>query len=189
MLTNRYVLFTGLALFIGVTALFIVLHYQKDVPRPEKIDQRDELTGVKLINKSTVHLFFADRDNQFLVSEKIALAHENERDDLAKKIIGALIRGPQHELARTIPPGTTLRALYITAEGVCYVDLSNDVKEKHPGGVQSELLTIYSIVNSLTLNVSGVEAVKILIGGEEATTLAGHVDLQSPVQANMLLIR
>jgi hypothetical protein len=37
--------------------------------------------------------------------------------------------------------------------------------------------------------VPEVEAVKILINGDESATLAGHIDLQVPVKANMLLIR
>jgi hypothetical protein len=32
-------------------------------------------------------------------------------------------------------------------------------------------------------------AVKIIIGRRDTTTLAGHVDLRFPFQANMLLIR
>ena len=55
--------------------------------------------------------------------------------------------------------------------------------------MQIELLTIYSIVNSLILNVPNIKAVKILINGNEAKTLAGHIDLQTAIKANMLLIR
>ncbi len=45
------------------------------------------------------------------------------------------------------------------------------------------------MVNSLVLNVPEIERVQILIAGNEAPTLAGHIDLQLPVKANMLLIR
>jgi spore germination protein GerM len=189
MLTRRYVLFIGLALIIGMVAFIIFMDRQKDVPAPARVNRRGTSTTSKITAKSTVHIFFADRQNHFLSSEKITLQHRNERDDLARKIIKALIRGPKQQLARTIPPSTSLRALYITAEGVCYIDLSDDIREKHPGGVRSELLTLYSIVNSIILNVSGIEAIKILIGGKEAATLAGHVDLRNTVKANMLLIR
>ena len=37
--------------------------------------------------------------------------------------------------------------------------------------------------------LEAVEAVKILIDGQEETTLAGHIDLRYPFTANMLLIR
>jgi hypothetical protein len=51
------------------------------------------------------------------------------------------------------------------------------------------LLTIFSVVNSLILNVSEIDRVKILIDGSETSTLAGHINLQVPFKAHMLLIR
>ena len=69
------------------------------------------------------------------------------------------------------------------------VDFSAEIQENHPGGVATELLTVYSIVNSLILNIAEIEVVKILIEGQESLTLAGHIDLQQPFEANMLLIR
>ena len=98
-------------------------------------------------------------------------------------------KGPQQGLARTIPAETAVRALYLTPAGICYLDLTSGVAENHPGGIRSELLSIYSIVNSLVLNVAEIEAVKILINGDESMTLAGHIDLAIPIKANMLLIR
>ena len=109
--------------------------------------------------------------------------------EFSKVIIENLIRGPKKELVRTIPEGTTLNALYVTHDGTAYVDMSEAIKENHPGGSESELITIYSIVNSLILNIPEIDAVKILIEGNESMTLAGHVDLRFPFEANMLLIR
>jgi hypothetical protein len=90
---------------------------------------------------------------------------------------------------RTLPPDTTFRALYILDDGTAYVDLSDAVGATHPGGIQMERLSIYSIVNSLILNVSEIQAVKILKNGREALTLAGHMDLRFPLKADLLLIR
>ena len=139
--------------------------------------------------KSLVHLYFADRDYNFLMSEQRMLLHTDEPTEFAETIIDALIKGPRKQLLRSIPADTDLRAIYITNDSICYVDLSETVREKHPGGCNSEMLTIYSIVNSLILNLPEIEKVKILINGNEAKTLAGHCDLELPLQANMLLIR
>ena len=89
----------------------------------------------------------------------------------------------------TIPADTTLLALYVTQDRTAYVDLAQTITDQHPGGVKSELLTIYSIVNSLILNIPQIDAVKILIQGREAMTLAGHIDIRFPFKANLLLIR
>jgi hypothetical protein len=63
------------------------------------------------------------------------------------------------------------------------------VRDNHPGGSNSELLTIFSVVNSLVLNVNEIERVKILIDGQDTQTLAGHIDLDFPHKAHMLIIR
>ena len=140
-------------------------------------------------DQSVVHLYFADRENRFLIAEDRAVLHPDEPADLGRTIIKELIGGPREGLMQTIPAGTKLRAFYITQDGTAYVDLTREITEEHPGGVKSELLTIYSIVNSLILNIPEINAVKILINGGESLTLAGHIDLRFPFKANMLLIR
>jgi len=140
-------------------------------------------------DRNTAHLYFADRNNSFLKSELRIMPQSDDPVEFGRAIIDALIKGPQKGLIRTIPDGTELSAIYIGPNDVCYVDLSGPIRTKHSGGVKSELLTIYSVVNSLILNVSEIKRVKILIEGNEAPTLAGHINLQLPFRANMLLIR
>lgn len=151
---------------------------------------RKDATGVrKYPDKSVVHLYFADKESLFLKAENRILSHPQEPAQFGKIIINALIKGPREGFMRTIPEHTILRALYITQDGTAYVDLTKTITDEHPGGIESELFTIYSIVNSLILNVSEINTVKILIQGRESETLAGHIDLLSPFKANMLLIR
>ena len=129
----------------------------------------------------------------------------------AKALIQALIAGPEGVknpvinnnsfsgvnrpengepvLNPTIPKETTLKALYITGNGTAYVDFSGEIRTHHPGGVKNEMLTLYSIVNTLILNISDIRNVKILIDGHESDTLNGHIDIRFPINANMLLIR
>jgi spore germination protein GerM len=139
--------------------------------------------------KSAAHLYFADRDNYYLMSEQRVVSHSGNAVDYARSIVEALIKGPQNSLVRTIAADTELRAIYIISDGACYVDLSRAVGKDHPGGCNSELLTIYSVVNSLILNVPEIKRVKLLIEGKEVQTLAGHIDLVFPLEANMLIIR
>jgi spore germination protein GerM len=145
--------------------------------------------GLAQSNKSVAHLYFADRDYYYLMSEQRVVPHSDNSVDFARAIVEALIKGPQKSLVRTIAANTKLRAIYIAPAGVCYVDLSSDAGNDHPGGCNSELLTIYSVVNSLILNVPEIKRVKLLIEGKEVQTLAGHIDLAFPLEANMLLIR
>lgn len=136
-----------------------------------------------------VHLYFAATDQAFLTAEERVLPQEDDPAEAGKAVIGALIEGPQRDLMRTLPKETLLKSVYITEEGIAYVDFSDTIRDHHPGGCRMELLSIYSIVNSLILNIDQIKAVKLLIGGRETQTLAGHIDTRFPFSANMLMIR
>lgn len=136
-----------------------------------------------------VHLYFASPDQAFLTAEERVMPRENDPADLGKAVIDALIEGPGKDLMRTLPRETLVKSVFVTEEGIAYVDFNLAIRDHHPGGCRMEMLSIYSIVNSLILNVDPIKAVKLLIGGREAQTLAGHVDVRFPFSANMLIIR
>ena len=71
-------------------------------------------------------------------------------------IINAQIAPVAAPLVSAVPPGTTLRALFITERGEAYVDLSREAVTAHPGGSLNELLTVYTIVDALTVNLPAV---------------------------------
>jgi hypothetical protein len=77
--------------------------------------------------------------------------------------------------------------LFFSSQGIAYVDLSNTISTNFTGGVLNELATIYSIVNSLVYNLPEIKQVKILIGGTEKETLAGHCLLLLPLSADLSL--
>ncbi len=186
---NRTILAAIGILFIGGA---VCLSFQDASAQRAQLNREDSVSrpaGPTQSKRSAAHLYFADRDNYYLMSEQRVVSHSGDSVDNARSIVEALIKGPQTSLVRTIAADTELRAIYIIPDGVCYVDLSQAVGKDHPGGCNSELLTIYSVVNSLILNVPEIKRVKLLIDGKEVQTLAGHIDLVFPLEANMLLIR
>lgn len=137
-----------------------------------------------------VYLYFGAAADAFLVAEKRTVYGGADPTVLSKNIIDALISGPADKnLVRTLPENVSCRAFYLTDEGVAFADFSGSIRDKHPGGSEAELLAIYSLVNSLVLNVDEIKKVKILIEGNESGTLAGHIDLRFPFDANMRMIR
>lgn len=157
--------------------------------RPSIADTPAAPSGTAVNGRQIVYLYFGDRSKPFLTAEERELAGPKEPVTLGRAIIEALIEGPQQELMPTLPQGAALRAFYLTQEGTAYVDMDDAAKSEHPGGSETELLTIYSIVNSLILNIPEIASVRVLINGTESTTLAGHIDLRSPYKANMLIVR
>jgi spore germination protein GerM len=190
MIPKRYIWYFVFALMVGIVSLLAMV-IRSDHPGAvrRQIEETPRPADLMPSQTTQVHLYFSDKDNQFLMAEERVLKSPQSPEFFARSIVEALIKGPQQGLARTIPAETAVRAVYLTPQGICYVDLTSGVSENHPGGIKSELLSIYSIVNSLVLNVTEIESVKILINGNESMTLAGHIDLQLPIKANMLLIR
>jgi spore germination protein GerM len=161
----------------------------EDPAGQKTVTQESPVYSEKLPDRIIVHLYFSDSDNAYLVSEERSLSAGIRPEALGLQIMNALLEGPKQTLEPTIPEGTILRGFYVLKNHTAYVDLSRELREGHPGGAKSELLTIYSVVNSLILNIPEIETVKILVEGKEETTLAGHVDLRFPFRANMLFIR
>ena len=139
--------------------------------------------------KSVAHLYFGDDQGRHLVAEQRVVEKPADRASFGRLLIEALIKGPTQGAARTLPGDAQLDAVYVTPAGVTYIDFAENSFSNHPGGIGAELLSIYSIVNTLVLNVDGIRSVKILIGGREAATLAGHADLQAPFEVDMLWVR
>lgn len=103
-------------------------------------------------------------------------------DQEAKITLIELIKGPRSGLLSPLPPGTQLRQLYIDGRGIAYADFSAELRDHHPGGSDAELLTVYSIVDTLACNFEQIKKVKILVDGSEVDTLAGHIDLRKPLK-------
>jgi hypothetical protein len=122
-------------------------------------------------------LYFADPLDACLRVEERPVTPGDGPAATGKALVAALIDGPTQDLARTLPPGAAVTDVFIR-NGIAYVNLSAGAVSGHPGGSEAELLTVYSIVNTLCFNLSGVEAVKILIEGESVTTFKGHMDLR-----------
>lgn len=135
--------------------------------------------------KIKARLFYVGTDGTKLVSVERDVPFGEDTVEQAKAIISAQIAPVADPLLSAVPPGTALRAIFVTEKGDAYVDLSGEASSAHPGGSLNELLTVYTIVNALTANLPAVAGVQILIGGKEVDTLAGHVDLRRPLAGDL----
>jgi spore germination protein GerM len=95
----------------------------------------------------------------------------------AKQLIGALIANPPTPAQRTLPVGATLLSFYILPDGTAVADFSDALASEMPSGILSEWMAVNSIVQTLAANMPGITRLKILIHGQEAETLAGHIDI------------
>ncbi len=154
------------------------------VPTPETGgDDSEELRSIK-----TIVLFFLSDGDKMLFGEEREIYAQDQVLFEAKQCILELIKGSLKDALPSIPAGTRLREMYITEEGVAYVDFSREITENHLSGSKAEIATVFSIVNTLTHNFKSIKRVSILIEGDEKETLNGHIDLTRPLLPRFDLI-
>ena len=136
-------------------------------------------------DRAEATLFYISDDGMRLVGFRRRLERQAEPTAQARVILEAQLAEPPAPLLSPIPPGTRLRAVYLTDRGDAFVDLTEEITVGHTGGSLEELFTVYAIVNALTTNLPSINAVQILVNGQEVDTLVGHVDLQRPLERNM----
>ena len=128
----------------------------------------------------TITLFLLSEDDNLLHPEpREILAGPSVREE-AEQAVEELIRGSDKGYIAPLPPETKLRQLFISKEGIAYVDFSREFMENHPSGSSAELATVYSIVNTLAYNFKPIKKVFILVEGGEKETLGGHINLSQP---------
>ena len=126
-------------------------------------------------------LYYVSADGLRLTAAERDVVYADSASAQARRIVEALLEPAPEGLASAIPPGTALRGLFVGEQGDAYVDFSGSLRTNHPGGSASEILTVYAIVSTLTVNLPAITSVQILIDGHEVDTLAGHVDLRRPL--------
>ena len=148
----------------------------KEVPYEEE-EERKEIQPVPTEEMVEVNLYFSDSQAMYLVPEKRKIP---QTPSLARQVVVELIKGPENsDLYPTIPEGTQINEVYI-ADDIVYIDLSEEIFKNHPGGSSGELMTVYSIVNTLT-EIPPIKGVQILVEGNEMKSLVGHVYISMPL--------
>jgi hypothetical protein len=137
----------------------------------------------------SVKLFFpVATGGALLNTEDETIFKSAEVVNRAKQVLQKLQDGPHSPtMFPSMPKDTKIQDLFISEEGIAFIDFSNAISTNHPGGLLNELTTIYSIVNSLTYNLEEIKQVKILIGGVEKETLAGHCLLLLPMEMDLTI--
>ena len=133
--------------------------------------------------KKLATLYFPSSSSGLLVAEPREILLTPNAGDLAKQILSDLLSGPTQEgLGAAVPVGTRLLQVYIVRDGTAYADFSSELQSAIAPGSDTEIATVYSIVNSLTANIPVIDRVGILIDGRPCASLNGHMDLRHPLR-------
>lgn len=127
-----------------------------------------------------VTLFYLSSTGRTLSTEEREIPFAHSLQEQAKQVVRQLLAGSERGRGSAIPPGVKLRDLFITPQGLAFLDLSQELIANHPGGTCAEELTVYSLSNTLIANFPAVKKVQILVEGRQIQSLAGHLDLSRP---------
>ena len=125
-------------------------------------------------------LFFPGKDDAKLRPEERDIPKPNGAGAALKAIFGELQRGPTRpELVTPLPAKIQLRNAFLLPEGEVVLDLAVDSGLSF--GSDEELTIVASMVDTILQNVADTKSVRILVNGEPAESLGGHVDLTRPL--------
>ena len=135
-----------------------------------------------------VRLYFEAPDREGLLPEEREVAFSADLARQIRNVVEELAKGSTSGLVPTLPAGTRVLEVFVQARGVAWVDLSSEATTGLPGGSKAELLTVYSIVNTIVTNFPAVSRVRIVVNDQPVTSLGGHVDISRPLPPDMTLV-
>lgn len=174
-----------LLFLIGVIASLSILFRKEIVHTFRPFSERLDLVR----EKKEIVLYFSDREGEYLTGEKRKIEKKGEFKEEAREVINELIRGPKGKLIPTLPPRTKCLNVKLNEKGVAVINFNKSLSKDHPGGSSAEIMTTYSIVNSLTQNFPQVKQVQILVEGKPIETISGHLSLRQPLASKPDLIK
>lgn len=126
----------------------------------------------------TVSLFFAV-DGVRLAREARVIESCDSANACLKSVIDELLNGPVGEFDDTIPDGTVVTAVH--SEGpLATVEFNRIFSDAMLSGTTAEMLAVYAVVNTITVNFPQIQQVKIGIEGDKNASLR-HLDISEPL--------
>lgn len=145
-----------------------------EVPTPEEIWPCD--------------LYFPGAGGQLYVERRELSADADPTARIAD-LVGALLAGPQGTSLRPpLPDGVTVGQVYLMDGGTVILDLVSTEPKPPASGSLREMLTVYSLVNTVLFNVEEAEQVVLLWNGQQPSTFAGHLNTAMPLLPNTELV-
>ena len=161
----------------------------EDAGTPDGGGGPDGAAAAAPARRINVRLYFEATERDGLLPEEREIALSADLAQQIRTVVGELAKGPTAQgLQATLPAGTKVQEVFVQAHGVACVSLSAEAARGLPGGSRAELMTVYSIVDTVVTNFPAVSRVQLVVGDQLASSLGGHVDLMRPLPPDMTLV-
>lgn len=179
-------IYIGIAgLLVAILVIVVILLYIKRNAEEDARRTADrQSVGAPVVGTSErVTLTVASGGKPGFRQQEVTVALPPEPVLRAREVLRALLNeylksGSSHPLTK----GSEVKNVYLLSDGTAVLDLTAALVDGHPSGILEEQMTIASMVETMSANVSGIHQVKILVDGKERETLAGHADLTALIE-------
>lgn len=147
-------------------------------------DNKGGTSDIKNNEEVRLIIYYPDKSLSKLVAEERTARFKKS---LEATIVRELLRGSQNGSPFGFPKGT--KVLDVSRkEDLVKVNLSRDFIKNFSGNENVELMTVYSLVNSLT-EIPGVKRVEIRVQGKGREFLNKRVSIREPLERNRNLLQ
>jgi hypothetical protein len=180
------VLLWVLLLVSAVMAVFLIRMRERAADKLQAAANAAPLTPPSAMPTSDITLMLANDTDGSLVSAGRHLALPTEPHARARYLLNQLLSeyakpGSAHSIAANagvddvflmpLPAGTAGGGM------LAVVNLSSGLLQAHPSGIETETMTLLSVIGTLHANMPEIAQVRFLVDGAPRDTLAGHADL------------
>lgn len=134
-----------------------------------------------------VTLYFSTPDGGRLMAETGFIEACRHDEECLRAVVSALIDGPGENGVAVLPAESRLLDLELR-DSLVMLNFDQSFVSGHPGGTQSELLTVYALANTLAVNFPHIRQVDFRVAGQPLETIKGHVDLRQPIVPDFSLV-
>ena len=128
--------------------------------------------------QTKVFIKAVEMDNGRLFNLQTTIYQSKDRTNQMRQVLAAFLNGPRSGKDQVpVPEGLKLNEFYFTSSNVAVVDVSTAQIKPGDFGFYEEVLFIRGLIESLSQNFYEIKQVKVLVDGQDATTLAGHYAL------------
>jgi len=143
----------------------------EDVAPPSAVEPPGPASAAAPVTRTiNVKLFFEDAQGNGLVLEERSVPYRANLAQQLQAVVDELLRGSQAGNLSPLAGGAHVLDVFVTARGVAYVDVSKEIAAGQIPGSRAELLAVYSLIDSISLNFPAVKRVQESIGGPPVRT-------------------
>jgi hypothetical protein len=146
-----------------------------------------EKSGISISKDELLNviLYFPDENAEYLMPEERLTAFDKT---LEKTVLKEILKGPETPGHSNPFPGGTKILSVDRKDDLVTVNLSKEFIKNHPGGSTGEIMSVYSIVNSLT-EIPGVKRIIFKVDGKTYETIKGHLAFNEPFKRDRSLLK